>query len=210
MQMTVSTTDKRDGKALALFAQCADWQTGYTKDGRSFFAIPGSERGLFHMADQNDCSCPDRQKRREVCKHMRAIRFWMVAFKAGAVAPKPRPATPDVIDDLGIGDELVILTPDGAAYLAELAAAELPEGWEPARDDEPTTDPHADCIVTDEMRERLAERKAKLDRYARSMRLFNFEQWEIEADAHYVELREQIAKIEACIAAADERVAVAS
>ena len=50
---------------------------------------------------------------------MRAVRFWMAAFATGAVAPKPRPATPDVVDDSGIGDDLVILTPEGAAYLAE-------------------------------------------------------------------------------------------
>jgi hypothetical protein len=117
----LSTTDKRDGKALALFARWQDWQQGRTKDGRSFFAIPGSEPGLLHMADQNDCSCPDRQRSRNVCKHMRAVRLWMAAFSTGAVAPKQRPATPDVVDDAGIGDELVVLTAEGAAYLAEQA-----------------------------------------------------------------------------------------
>jgi hypothetical protein len=43
----------------------------------------------------------------------------MAAFAIGAVAPKPRPATPDVVDDLGTGDDLVILTPEGADHLAE-------------------------------------------------------------------------------------------
>jgi len=65
----LSTTDKRDGKALALFARCAEWQTGHTKDGRPFFAIPGSEPGLLHMTDQRDCSCRDRQRSLNVCKH---------------------------------------------------------------------------------------------------------------------------------------------
>jgi len=116
----LSTTDKRDGKALALFARCAEWQTGHTKDGRPFFAIPGSEPGLLHLTDQRDCSCQDRQRSRNVCKHMRAVRLWMAAYQTGAVVPKPRPATPDVVDDAGIGGELVILTPDGAASLAEL------------------------------------------------------------------------------------------
>src|SRR3954452_21788574 len=119
----LSTTDKRDGKALALFARCAEWQTGHTKDGRAFFAVPGTELGLLHMTDQRDCSCQDRQRSRNVCKHMRAVRFWMAAFATGAVAPKPRPATPAVTDDAGIGDELVILTPEGATYLAELPQA---------------------------------------------------------------------------------------
>ena len=70
MTIELSTTDKRDGKALALFARCAEWQTGHTKDGRPFFAIPGSEAGLLHMTDQRDCSCQDRQRSRNVCKHM--------------------------------------------------------------------------------------------------------------------------------------------
>src|SRR5436309_3389617 len=66
--ITVSTTNKRDGKALALFARCSEWQQGRTHDGRSFFAIPGSVPGLYHIADQNGCSCPDRQRSRNVCK----------------------------------------------------------------------------------------------------------------------------------------------
>ena len=111
MTITVSTTEKCDGKALALFAAWESWQLGKTRDGRPFFAIPGSEAGLFHMADQRDCSCADRQRSRNVCKHMRAVRFWMAAFATGAVAPKPRPGNPE--------DERVALTPEGAAYLIE-------------------------------------------------------------------------------------------
>src|SRR3954447_2992134 len=123
MTIEVSSTDKRDGKALALFARCAEWQTGHTKDGRSFFAIPGSERNLWHMTDQHDCSCPDPQPSRNVCKHMRAVRLWMAAFATGAVAPKPRPgATAE--------DDRIVLLPAGAAVLA-------------ARDDSDT-----DCIAT--------------------------------------------------------------
>src|SRR4051794_4589009 len=118
MTIEVSSTDRRDGKALALFARCAEWQTGHTKDGRSFFAIPGSEAGLLHMTDQRDCSCPDRQRSRNLCKHIRAVRLWLAPFKTGAVAPKQRPTTPDVSDDAGTGDELAILTPAGAAALS--------------------------------------------------------------------------------------------
>src|SRR4051812_7355712 len=103
MTIEVSTTDRRDGKALALFARHQEWQTGHTKDGRSFFAIPGSQANLYHMTDQNDCSCPDRPQNRNVCKHMRAVRLWMAAFKTGAVTPKSRPLTPTVTDDAGIG-----------------------------------------------------------------------------------------------------------
>lgn len=107
----VSSTDRRDGKALALFARCAEWQQGHTKEGRSFFAIPGSEAGLYHMADQNDCSCPDRRQRQSVCKHMRAVRLWMAAFATGAVSPRREiGATPQ--------DDRIALTPEGAAVLA--------------------------------------------------------------------------------------------
>src|SRR5437764_685984 len=110
--ITVSTTDRRDGKALALFARCAEWQTGRTKDGRPFFAIPGSEADLLHMTDQRDCSCQDRQRSRNICKHMRAVRLWMAAFATGAVAPKPRPGTT-------ADDDRIVLMPEGAASLVE-------------------------------------------------------------------------------------------
>ena len=98
MTIELSSTDRRDGKALALFAAAQEWQTGHTKDGRPFFAIPGSESGLFHMTDQRDCSCQDRQRSRNVCKHMRAVRLWMAAFATGrrgsqATAQAPRPRT---------------------------------------------------------------------------------------------------------------------
>ena len=122
MTITVSTTDKRDGKALALFARCSEWQQGRTHDGRSFFAIPGSETGLYHMTDQNDCSCPDRRERRLTCKHMRAVRFWMAAYQTGAVAPKPRRRAT-------VEDHRIALTPDGADYLLEQAEATAPTAY---------------------------------------------------------------------------------
>lgn len=114
MTIQVSSTDRRDGKALALFAACDTWQRGKTKDGRSFYAIPGSQAGLFHMADCRECSCPDFQRARNTCKHVRAVRLWMAAFKTGAVAPKPRPAAT-------FEDERVALTPEGAAALLDQA-----------------------------------------------------------------------------------------
>lgn len=121
MTIELSSTDKRDGRALALFARSNEWQQGHTKDGRSFFAIPGSEAGLFHMTDQRDCSCQDRQRSRNVCKHMRAIRLWLAAFATGAVAPKPRPVATGATDD-----DVVVLLPAGAAYLAASAPAPRP------------------------------------------------------------------------------------
>src|SRR4051812_32581236 len=67
------------------------------------------------MTDQRDCSCPDRQRSRNLCKHIRAVRFWMAAFATGAVAPKPRPGASAV----DAADDRAVLTPEGAAYLAE-------------------------------------------------------------------------------------------
>ena len=46
---------------------------------------------------------------------MRAVRFWMAAFATGAVAPQLRPGTH------ALADEPVVLTPEGAAYLAAQA-----------------------------------------------------------------------------------------
>ena len=64
------------------------------------------------MTDQRDCSCQDRQRSRNVCKHMRAVRVRMAAFATGAVAPKPRPGATTQ-------DDRIALTPEGAAYLAD-------------------------------------------------------------------------------------------
>jgi hypothetical protein len=71
------------------------------------------------MTDTRDCSCADLQRSRTVCKHIRAVRFWMVAYQTAAVAPKPRHET-------SAEDDRIALTPDGAAYLASLDADTAP------------------------------------------------------------------------------------
>lgn len=114
-------TDQRDAKAEALFATWTDWQQGHTKDGRSFFAIPGSELGLFHMADQKDCSCRDRQQRGTVCKHMRAVRIWFAEWKAGRVALKARPANTDGWDVVPEAEQIA-----AAAWKRDLASQPEP------------------------------------------------------------------------------------
>lgn len=111
MTIEVSSTDPRNGKALALFARCEDWQTGHLKDGRSFFAIPGSEPGLFHMADARECTCPDFRHRGERCKHIRAVRLWLAAFKAGTVRPRGRTDS--------LAEQTIALTPAGAAAIID-------------------------------------------------------------------------------------------
>ena len=174
MTIELSTTDKRDGKALALFARCAEWQTGHTKDGRPFFAIPGSEPGLLHMTDQRDCSCQDRQRSRNLCKHMRAVRFWMAAFATGAVAPKPRPASPSEADNL------VILTPDGAEYLLSQSDADSTQRPEPAN--------------TDGSRAYLAKLQADQTMHAAALRRLDRDP---KDDGAYCQRAEWIARLEA-------------
>jgi hypothetical protein len=113
MTSTVSTSDpprrKRAGprhvdrrdEARKLFDRHASgedrWQFGHRKrDGKAFFGVPSSqpprpgEPKLYHLADQNDCSCDDRRHKRELdrehaCKHMLAVRIWYRAFRRGEV-----------------------------------------------------------------------------------------------------------------------------
>jgi hypothetical protein len=61
------------------------------KHGRSFFAIPGSQRSRFHMADIRECSCYDLQQSWNVSQHVRAVHLWTAALRTGA-APTWRPA----------------------------------------------------------------------------------------------------------------------
>ena len=176
MTIQVSSTDRRDGKALALFARSADWQQGRTKDGRSFFAIPGSDANLFHMTDVRECSCADFQRARNVCKHIRAVRLWMAAYRTGAVAPKPRPDSTDL-------DDRAVLTVEGAAYLANL--------------NDPV-DPHVNCAVVDGDREMLTRLQAQqADRVTRLLQL-GYDRDEFSSDGEYVQRAEWIASLTTC------------
>jgi hypothetical protein len=113
MSRTVSTNDQprrkrasgrhvdRRQQAIGLFERHASgadrWQFGHRKrDGKAFFGVPSSEppkpgqARLYHLADQNDCSCDDRRRKIELdrehaCKHMLAVRLWFEAFKRGEV-----------------------------------------------------------------------------------------------------------------------------
>jgi hypothetical protein len=91
----------RRGEARKLFERHTSgadrWQFGHRKrDGKAFFGVPSSRPGrpgeprLYHLADQNDCSCDDRRRKSELdrehaCKHMLAVRLWYQAFKRGEV-----------------------------------------------------------------------------------------------------------------------------
>ena len=89
MTITVSTADPRSLKALALLEGAGRWTTGHRKeDGRPFFVIPGSQ-GRVYWTDTHDCTCPDYQQRRAVCKHVIAVRLW-TAREKGRAAGRPR------------------------------------------------------------------------------------------------------------------------
>lgn len=132
MAIEVSVQNPRSVKALVLFAQSDLWQQGHTKTGRPFFAIPGSESGLYHMTDCQECSCQDFRRRGSVaapCKHVMAVRLWMAAFKTGAVSPKRESAAT-------CQDDRAVLLPAGAAYLAaqtapvaDVPAVSAPTAW---------------------------------------------------------------------------------
>lgn len=111
MTLEVSTTNARTVKALALFARCHEWTKGHLKDGRPFFAIPGSA-GHIWWADNRSCTCPDFASRGGPCKHVTAVKLWQIAQPAPTRGP--RQTSPSGLDDR------ITLTAEGAAALLEL------------------------------------------------------------------------------------------
>ena len=86
MVITVSPTNPRSVRGLAVLATADRWTKGHTKSGRPFFVIPGS-RGRVYWTDTRDCTCPDRRERDETCKHILAVRLWAIRHAADAPAP---------------------------------------------------------------------------------------------------------------------------
>ena len=82
MTITVSTSDPRSVKALAILADSGQWLKLRTRDGRKYYGVPSqSEPGRFYAADCYGCDCPDFLKRLESgrasfpCKHMLAVQL---------------------------------------------------------------------------------------------------------------------------------------
>ena len=91
--MTTATIDHRSAKALEIVGAAATWQTGRTRGGRPFYAVPSqSAPNAFHMTDAVACTCRDHVHRGVTCKHIRAV----VALEAlsapqvAVAAPHPR------------------------------------------------------------------------------------------------------------------------
>jgi len=104
MTITVSTTDPRSLKALAVLETADRWHKGHTKSGRSFYAVPAStDPNGFHMVDCRECTCQDFIRRGLDCKHILAVRLYVAKLQAappakrlGAKRRAPKPAAPEV------------------------------------------------------------------------------------------------------------------
>jgi len=96
MTVTVSSTDPRAVKALALLAQSSTWTHGRRKcDALPFAIVPGSN-GATYMVSELGCTCPDANRRGVMCKHQVAYRLWTIQQNAAG----SQPAAP--ADDLGL------------------------------------------------------------------------------------------------------------
>ncbi len=93
MTIQLSTTDKRDLAALAVFAAADTWQHKITlRDGRRVYGIPSrSEPGTLRLTDGVSCNCPDAQRRNIRCAHIRAAALYRMkrAADLGGSAPEP-------------------------------------------------------------------------------------------------------------------------
>ena len=103
MVITLDTTDPRASRALALLPQARTWTRGTRKaDGRPFYIAPASKPGAVYFVDAAgaECTCPDRETCRVVCKHMTAARLLLVERGEAQPAPTPKRATCDVCTQL--------------------------------------------------------------------------------------------------------------
>jgi hypothetical protein len=85
--VTLSSTESRHVKALALLAQRGQWLTVKGRNGALYVGIPSqTKRGLVHLVatDGSRCDCYDfRNHGRGIsCKHTVAVRLWLVSHGA--------------------------------------------------------------------------------------------------------------------------------
>ena len=80
MTITVSTSDPRSVKALAILADSGQWLKLRTRDGRKFYGVRSqSSPETVYSVDCHGCDCPDRVGRlersgsSEPCKHQLAV-----------------------------------------------------------------------------------------------------------------------------------------
>src|SRR6516165_8891421 len=98
--VTLTSTESRHVKALALLAQRGQWLTVKGRNGALYVGIPSqTKRGLVHLVatDGSRCDCYDfRNSGRGGCKHTLARKLDLIACGA---EPQPQPAS-DTVDGL--------------------------------------------------------------------------------------------------------------
>lgn len=102
MTVTVSSTDPRAAKALALLARAHAWTHGRRKcDGLPFAIVAGSKPGTTYMVSELGCTCPDANRRGVQCKHQTAYRLWLVQEGRPVATEQPAAPAPLVCHDCG-------------------------------------------------------------------------------------------------------------
>ena len=92
MTITIDTADRRSLEALALLDHADTWVKGHrTEDGKPFFVIRSLTSDRVYWTDTRDCTCPDRQRRGLDCKHILAVRLWMVRHHGQTQQPRRSP-----------------------------------------------------------------------------------------------------------------------
>lgn len=82
--MKLDLADPRAAKALVIAADAGQWLKCRTGDGRKLYGIPSqSKRGMYHMANTQQCDCPDFTRwHRGDCKHVLAVRLHVALVNA--------------------------------------------------------------------------------------------------------------------------------
>jgi hypothetical protein len=126
--VTISPTDPRSVRALAVLATADRWVKGHRRsDGLAFFAIPGSN-GRVYNTTTRVCTCPDARERGATCKHQLAVRLWMIERKATAGAPAPADDPHGLATDAEVDEVMAgIVAKHRARAAAEAREARLAE-----------------------------------------------------------------------------------
>jgi hypothetical protein len=80
--ITIDPADPRSIRALEVLQTADRWQRCRTRSGRKAYAVPSqSHENAFHLVDCFGCSCQDFLRRRQLCKHVLAVRLHVTRIK---------------------------------------------------------------------------------------------------------------------------------
>lgn len=83
MMVTISADDLRSIKAIEIAAGASGWLKCRLTDGTKAYGIPSQRsRGVYHLANAQECSCWDAQHHQAPCKHILAVRLHCELTKA--------------------------------------------------------------------------------------------------------------------------------